>query len=175
MGNKEQEVEYLLKWAPETCNLALDLGCGETKIADWFTGVDRTRGETARVNGTTFKCNPDVLCDIDNLPYENGTVDYIVSSHSLEHITNPIETLNYWVEKLRVGGRIGIIVPDWRYTWSCENDDSRYNPDGHKHDFTPPELERVIKSIRLCENIKILDLSKPTTDWSIGAAIERVV
>lgn len=105
--------------------------------------------------------------------YEDGSVDYIVNSHTLEHMTNPVLSLNYWIGKLRVGGRLAVIVPDWRYTWSCENDESRFNPDGHKHDFTPKELERVFCTVQQTEKIKILDISTPTNLWSIGGAIEK--
>jgi SAM-dependent methyltransferase len=172
--SRTEEVEYLLKWRPSPCNLALDLGCGEFKVDPLFVGVDRFRGEIARTDGTVFRATPDVLCDINALTYGDGSVDYIVSSHTLEHMTNPVETLNYWVGKLRVGGRLAIIVPDWRYTWSCENDESRYSPDGHKHDFTPNELERVFCSIRSCGDIKILDISTPTINWSVGGALEKL-
>ncbi len=174
MGERELEYQYLLKWKPEPCNTALDLGCGESKVAPFFIGVDRFKGVTARPDGSTFTANPDLLCDVNNLPHEDNSVDFIVSSHTLEHMTNPVETLNYWVGKLRVGGRLAIIVPDWRHTWSCENDESRYSPDGHKHDFTPNELERVFCSIRSCGDIKILDISTPTINWSVGGALEKL-
>lgn len=84
------------------------------------------------------------------------------------------EYLLKWKPEPWVGGRLAIIVPDWRYTWSCENDESRYSPDGHKHDFTPQELERVFCTVKQCEKIKILDVSTPTQNWSIGGAIEVV-
>jgi predicted SAM-dependent methyltransferase len=174
MDHKQLEVAYLLKWKPDICNMALDLGCGEMKVDPSFIGVDRFKGQTARPNGTIFTANPDVICDVNNLPYEDGTIDYIVNSHTLEHMTNPVLSLDYWIGKLRVGGRIAVIVPDWRYTWSCENDESRYSPDGHKHDFTPNELERVFCSIRSCGDIKILDISAPTINWSIGGALEKL-
>jgi predicted SAM-dependent methyltransferase len=174
VNERQLEFEYLLKWKPDPCTLALDLGCGESKVSHEFIGVDRFKGETARPDGSIFTANPDVLCDVNRLPYEDGTVDFIVSSHTLEHMTNPVESLSYWIDKLRVGGRLAIIVPDWRYTWSCENDESRYSPDGHKHDFTPQELERVFCTVRDCEKIKILDVSTPTQNWSIGGVVEKV-
>jgi predicted SAM-dependent methyltransferase len=160
------EVAYLLKWRPTPCNVALDLGCGELKVDPSFVGIDRF--------GTIFRATPDVLCDINSLPYENSSIDYIVNSHTLEHMTNPVLSISHWVDKLRVGGRLAIVVPDWRYTGSCENDDSRYNPDGHKHDFTVPELNRVLCSIRQCDDIEILDVSIVSPNWSVGGAIERV-
>jgi hypothetical protein len=50
MNEKQQEVNYLLEWKPEVCNLALDLGCGDPKVAPDFIGVDRFRGKNSQIN-----------------------------------------------------------------------------------------------------------------------------
>ena len=44
-----------------------------------------------------------------NLPKDN--VDYIYSSHCLEHIDNWVETMEYWHETLREGGTIFLYLP----------------------------------------------------------------
>lgn len=40
-------------------------------------------------------------------------VDYIFSSHCLEHIINWVETLDYWYEKLKKGGTLFLYLPDY--------------------------------------------------------------
>jgi predicted SAM-dependent methyltransferase len=45
---------------------------------------------------------------------ELGQFDYVVSSHNIEHIPNPIKFLQGCEQVLRVGGRLSMAVPDKR-------------------------------------------------------------
>lgn len=47
----------------------------------------------------------------NNLPEEE--VDFIFSSHCLEHVDNPYLTLEYWVSKLKSGGVLFLYLPDY--------------------------------------------------------------
>jgi predicted SAM-dependent methyltransferase len=40
-------------------------------------------------------------------------VDYIFSSHCLEHINNWVETLDYWYKNLKNGGTLFLYLPDY--------------------------------------------------------------
>jgi predicted SAM-dependent methyltransferase len=40
-------------------------------------------------------------------------VDYIYSSHCLEHVDNWIETLEYWIKNLKDGGILFLYLPDF--------------------------------------------------------------
>lgn len=68
--------------------------------------------------------------DANNLP--EGEVDYIFSSHCLEHVCDWTETLLYWTEKIRSGGVLFLYLPhyDQKY-WRP------WNNRKHKHVFTP--------------------------------------
>ena len=48
--------------------------------------------------------------DADNLP--EGEVDYIYSSHCLEHVECWYETLEYWISKIKKGGILFLYLPD---------------------------------------------------------------
>lgn len=66
----------------------------------------------------------------DNLPH--CEVDYIYSSHCLEHVDNWVNTLELWISKLKKGGILFLYLPDfsqvyWR-SWHNKK---------HKHCFTP--------------------------------------
>jgi SAM-dependent methyltransferase len=50
-----------------------------------------------------------------NLPYKD--VDYIFSSHCLEHISNWVEVLNYWTSTLKSGGTLFLYLPDYSQTY----------------------------------------------------------
>jgi len=43
--------------------------------------------------------------------FESGSLDYVFSSHCLEHIENWQETLAEWVSKLRLGGVLFLYLP----------------------------------------------------------------
>jgi predicted SAM-dependent methyltransferase len=49
--------------------------------------------------------------DALNFPYDN--LDYIFSSHCLEHLYNWVNVLDYWTSKLKVGGVLFLYLPDY--------------------------------------------------------------
>jgi len=53
--------------------------------------------------------------DLSAIPDEK--YDFILSSHSLEHIANPLKALQEWLRVLKKGGLILVIVPDPNYTF----------------------------------------------------------
>lgn len=68
----------------------------------------------------------------DNLPAIQ--VDYIMSSHLLEHVPNYVNTLEYWHSKLKLGGVLFLYLPDmdtqsyWR-PWSNRKHVTYLNPE----------------------------------------------
>ena len=74
----------------------------------------------------------------DNLP--NNEVDYIYSSHCLEHVDNWINTLELWISKLKKGGVLFLYLPDfsqvyWR-PWHNKK---------HKHCFTGDIIKEFLR------------------------------
>jgi predicted SAM-dependent methyltransferase len=53
--------------------------------------------------------------DALNFPYNN--LDYIFSSHCLEHLNNWVDVLDYWTSKLKVGGTLFLYLPDYSQTY----------------------------------------------------------
>ena len=81
----------------------------------------------------------------DNLP--DGEVDYIYSSHCLEHVDNWVKTLELWISKLKKGGVLFLYLPDfsqvyWRPWHNLK----------HKHCFTPDIITTFMKDKNM-ENI----------------------
>jgi len=50
-----------------------------------------------------------------NFPYEN--LDYIFSSHCLEHLPDWVSHLNYWGQKLKSGGILFLYLPAYSQTY----------------------------------------------------------
>ena len=53
----------------------------------------------------------DIVADGAKLPFASESLDYIVSSHVMEHFYDPIGVLEHWMEILRPGGIIFAIIP----------------------------------------------------------------
>ena len=53
--------------------------------------------------------------DLDDIATES--YDFILSSHVLEHVANPIRALTEWIRVLRVGGVIVLVVPHKQATF----------------------------------------------------------
>jgi SAM-dependent methyltransferase len=47
----------------------------------------------------------------DNLPFKDNTLDYVLSSHVIEHFFDPVKALREWHRVVRPGGYIFIIAP----------------------------------------------------------------
>lgn len=69
----------------------------------------------------------------NNLP--DGQVDYIFSSHCLEHVTDWVRTLDYWTEHLKPWGTLFLYLPhkDQKY-WRP------WNNTKHNHMFVPEDI-----------------------------------
>ena len=59
----------------------------------------------------------DFLSDARALPLPDNTLDYLVSSHVLEHLPDPLAALHEWHRVLRPGGLLYLVVPDKRFTF----------------------------------------------------------
>jgi hypothetical protein len=81
----------------------LNVGCGHIPL-DGYLNVDSRELPSV-----------DVVADVASLPFDDGTLQEIYSSHLLEHF--PVEQLNrvvlpHWLTKLRPGAILSAIVPD---------------------------------------------------------------
>ena len=56
----------------------------------------------------------DIVANGDDLPLEDESIDYVVSSHVIEHFFDPIAALQEWFRVIRPGGYIFIIAPKSR-------------------------------------------------------------
>ena len=83
--------------------------------------------------------------DANSLPDEK--VDYIFSSHCLEHVDDWVGTLEYWLSHIRENGVLFLYLPDisqvyWR-PWHNRK---------HRHCFTPQILKNFLED-HGCKNI----------------------
>ena len=118
----------------------------------------------------------DIIAEGDAIPCPNGSQDFIVSSHILEHFTNPIKALMEWDRLLRSGGIIFVIVPHKDRTFDRDNPrtplqhlitdyengetELHANQNGHDHCWITEDIIELIQWMikNLGINWKIIDV-----------------
>jgi len=94
--------KYIIPFAQEFCiGTGFDIGyCKKEWMLPNAIGIDY-------VDGNGYHAN--------NLP--NMEVDFIFSSHCLEHVDNWVNTLDYWLSKIKSGGVLFLYLPDYSQTY----------------------------------------------------------
>ncbi|MEO8400139.1 MAG: methyltransferase domain-containing protein [Ignavibacteriaceae bacterium] len=108
----------------------LDAGCG----TGWFTkkAVERKAKVTsldisAKLVDITKKKNPAAITiegSLLDLPFEDNSFDYVISSDVIEHTPNPFDAVRELVRVLKTGGKICITVPNrtfWYFSVKIAN------------------------------------------------------
>lgn len=108
----------------------LDLGCGDKHL--------RESVEDRNMNYLGLDIT-DVNFEFDKLPFENNSIDIIVSLAVIEHIANPDNFLSEIFRVLIPGGLIYISTPNWHYSYK-----EFYNDPTHFKPYTPLTLERIL-------------------------------
>jgi predicted SAM-dependent methyltransferase len=62
---------------------------------------------------------PDIVGDAGQLPFRDGSLDFVIASHVLEHMPFPLATLRHWYCALAAGGVLLLKIPDKRYTFDA--------------------------------------------------------
>lgn len=132
-GDEAGKVKYEI--VHYTRGKGIDLGCGPKKAYPHFIGVDSCKD--TELFGIEMK--PDVVCkDASDLDFiEEQSLDFIFSSHLLEHIEDHRAALANWWSKIKTGGHLVLYLPHADLYPRIGTDGS--NPD-HKHDFTGADI-----------------------------------
>ena len=113
-GNASQ---FAIPYAKKFCKgTGVDIGCNrlEWKFPDAY-GID-----------LNFNDGNDAY----NFSYDN--LDYVYSSHCLEHLPDWISAIEYWTSKLKVGGVLFLYLPHYDQEYWRP-----WNNRKHLHIFTP--------------------------------------
>jgi len=94
-----------------------------------------------------------IVASGDDLPFKDGTLDYVVSSHVIEHFFDPVKALKEWHRVIRPGGYVFVIAPHRDRTF-----------DKHR-DVTP--VDELLD--RSTGRIKITDYARPLNQKALAA------
>ena len=140
-GNAAQ---FIIPFALKVCiGNGYDIGyCKEEWKLPGAIGIDSS-------NGSEYSA--------DYLP--STQVDYIFSSHCLEHVNNWICTLDYWLTKIKKGGVLFLYLPDYSQTYWRP-----WNNKKHQSIMNPQYIKDFLES-KNCKNIFVsgVDLNNSFT------------
>jgi SAM-dependent methyltransferase len=116
--------QFAIPFAEKVCNgIGVDVGCNRLEWV-YSKGVSDDKNihdydawyESAISSNKTnsFPIDPNLnKYDALNFPEKCKNLDYIFSSHCLEHLPGWVEVMDYWKIKLRVGGVLFLYLPDY--------------------------------------------------------------
>ena len=119
--------------------IGLDIGCGLGTESQLLMNSDRTvigldydfaTAKQAGVNLDAAMCS-----DARVLPFATDSMDWVCSSHIIEHFTDPERHVTEIARVLRPGGRLIVLTP---------NEPADFENPFHVHLFRPSELERLL-------------------------------
>lgn len=94
-GNAAQ---FAIPFAKHVCvGRGVDIGCNRLEWA--FPGAEPV--------------DPVITPGIHATNFPQSELDYIFSSHCLEHLPDWVEALDYWGERLKSGGTLFLYLPDY--------------------------------------------------------------
>jgi SAM-dependent methyltransferase len=95
----------------------------------------------------------------DDLPFKDGTLDYVLSSHVMEHFFDPVKALREWYRVIKPGGYIYIIAPHKDRTFD-------------RHREPTPVSELIDRSTG---KIKVSNYAKPLNDKALEGTDKETV
>ena len=137
----------------------LDRYCSGPLVLDiGYTGYDNPEKRTAIPHA--------IGVDLDypgydgrTLPFADGSVDTVFSSHCLEHILFDHQAIRDWYRTLRVGGFIVCIVPAQALYEKRRFLPSAFNED-HKRMYTPASLARSFEEALEVNSFRVRHLAE---------------
>ncbi|MBW2121474.1 MAG: methyltransferase domain-containing protein [Deltaproteobacteria bacterium] len=146
----------------------VDVGCGFRKTHPDAIGIDLLgKGEIGQYGCMEgMPSVADIKASGDDLyMFKDGELDYVVNRHNLEHYVDVVKTLWEWKRVLKIGGVLGMVLPD-----ETRLDTIALDPT-HKHVFTP---ESITNLLVLIGGFRVEKVEVVIPDWSFLVVARRV-
>jgi SAM-dependent methyltransferase len=131
--SKGNAAKFAIPYATQVCNgVGYDIGCN--------------RPEWSLPNSIIWDVAIDEKQDALNLP--KLEVDYIFSSHCLEHLPNWVEAIEHWTSRLKHGGVLFLYLPDYSQLYWRP-----YHNRKHIHSFTNEMIFDYLRDTQCYKNI----------------------
>lgn len=144
-----ETAKYRHLTAPHCAGVTVDLASQGDPVVPWAISFDLPEAEYLRYSGGRQPPNPIPLRGhADQLPFVEGSIDTLYSSHLLEDYFDWTPILREWVRVVRPGGKLVILVPD-KKLWNEAI--ARGQPPNcqHRHESHPGELTTYAAALGL--------------------------
>lgn len=136
-GRESEKIKHVI--VPYTRGHGLDLGAGPWKAWPHFVSVDN------HDEWSGLDWRPDIESDCTDLSmFADGGLDFVFSSHLLEHLDNTAAALREWFRIIKTGGHLVLYLPHKEFYPNIGEDGA--NPD-HKHDFLPGNIIEIMSMV----------------------------
>lgn len=125
----------------------IDIGSGGDPVVPWAIQVELSDKTYARYNSNQSPRGPLQYRDDNafvNLPFKDGTLDFVYSSHLLEDFFEWSPLLIEWKRVLKPGGFLVILIPD-RTLWQEALRRGQPPNDAHRHEGSVNELRQFFE------------------------------
>jgi SAM-dependent methyltransferase len=166
-GRGTKIFEEYLRLTIENSHLILDIGTSERfakelrPYKDWFTGKNYLAGGyNPKNNFGEYNC--DLHIDIENIPYEDNTVDSIICIEVLEHVSNPFNAIEEIYRTLKPGVKVFLTTP---FLLGYHGKTNKSKNSSHSHDEYPDYFRYTHEGLELLfkdfANVKVEVLNGP--------------
>lgn len=111
----------------------------DCKNIDYTDEID-TSFKQEEITFTGSYAKVDIVAPGDKLPLADNSVDYVISSHVIEHFYDPVQTVNEWLRVVRPGGYIYIIAPHKERTFDKDRPRTTLAELIDRHDHPNPPV-----------------------------------
>jgi ADP-heptose:LPS heptosyltransferase/predicted SAM-dependent methyltransferase len=132
--------------APYLKGKGVDLGAGTFKILPQAISVDS--GDHAAMFGHPFMADLKMDCSKLDL-FASQSLDFVYSSHLLEHIDDTKAALKEWWRVVKHGGVLALYLPHKSFYPNMGQPGA--NPT-HKHDFLPGDIIKIMEDVASTTN-----------------------
>lgn len=123
-----------------------DVGSGGVPAVPWAIQIEFPEKDYAHYHSGDKRAQPpnSFRGFADDLPFKDGALDFLVSSHLLEDFSDWKPCLKEWTRVLRRGGKLIILIPE-KSLWEAEMKRGRTPNCSHRHEGTVGELSRYAR------------------------------
>lgn len=163
--------KYLYLTTPYLVGNGVDLGSGGWPVVPWAIQIEQPE-EAFRhyTNGRSVPSGVEWMGDIMDLPFKDGTLDWVYSSHLIEDFCRedtdkyPItwyKLFREWKRVLKPGGYMVILVPDCKL-WADAI--ARGQPCNCGHFAPEPSVGDISKVAKKC-GLEVIEERLTALDW----------